>query len=134
MADDARKILVVDDEPDCLEFVRAILEPEGYTVATAANGQEALDQIEADAPDLVVLDVMMPVLDGFDACEEIKSNEATEHIPVVLLTRVASEVPTSSYSHRGGMATAADDYIPKPIQPDKVLEVVRRLLGQGAAS
>ena len=129
MADDRKKILAVDDDPDCLAFVEAVLEPEGYTVITAPNGQAGLDKLAAEEPALVILDVMMPVLNGFETCEEIKSDEATEHIPVILLTGVAKELSGTTYTHRGGMETAADDYIPKPISPPALLAAVQRLLG-----
>ena len=131
MANDPKRVLAVDDNADCLMFVKAVLQPEGYAVVTATNGQEGLDKLAAEKPDLVILDVMMPVLNGYEACEEIKSDESTENIPVILLTGVAKEVSTSTYSHRGGMATQADDYIAKPIDPDTLLSAVRRLLGDG---
>ena len=127
---DEIKILAVDDEPDCTDFVQAILEAEGYTVITRSNGRECVEAARTERPDLIVSDVMMPEMDGYEAVEELKADESTESIPVILLTGVAGHVSSSTYSHRGGMETEADDYIPKPIDPEALVQAVKRLLRQ----
>jgi len=123
-----RKVLIVDDEPDALEFVKAVLEPEDLDVITAANGQECLDRARAEKPDLIISDVMMPVLDGFDACAKLKEDEATEDIPVILLTAVGENISSTRYTRRQGLDIQADDYIPKPVDPDALLKAAKSLL------
>jgi two-component system, OmpR family, alkaline phosphatase synthesis response regulator PhoP len=122
--DEKKKILLVDDDPDFVEAVKAVLETE-YDVTVAYDGEECLEKVGQVNPDLIVLDVMMPGKDGYEVCEELKDAEATEDIPVILLTAVASRVSTSKYTHRMGMTTSADDYIPKPVQPNELLARVR---------
>jgi len=122
-----KKVLVVDDDPDAREYVKAILETEGYAVITAENGRQGVEKAQSEKPDIVILDVMMPEMDGYDACEELKGDDSTSATPVILLTAVAEHVRTTKYSHRQGMETDADDYIPKPVEPEVLLAAVRRL-------
>ena len=124
---EAKKALVVDDEEDCREFVRAVLEPEGFEVITAENGRECLEKVKSDRPDLVVMDVMMPEMHGYDACDELKSDESTRSIPVILLTGVTKRLHDTTFSHQQGMETEADDYIAKPVDPEDLLQAVRKL-------
>ena len=124
--DEKQKVLLVDDDPDFVEAIKTVLEAADYDVSVAYDGDECMEKIKADGnPDLIVLDVMMPGKDGYEVCEELKGNDATMDIPVILLTAVASRVSTSKYTHRMGMTTNADDYIPKPVQPDELLARVR---------
>ncbi len=117
-------ILVVDDDPDLVEAVSMKLEAKNYRVAKAYDGVEAMDRINEEKPDLVVLDVMMPRKNGWDVCEEIKNSDTLKNIAVVLLTAVADSVKTTSYTHHNGKTTLADDYIPKPIDLDELMEIV----------
>ena len=123
-----KRILVVDDEPDFCSIVQGQLEKEGYAVELAYNGVEGLEKIRSNPPDAVVLDVMMPEKDGYEVCKELKADEATAGIPVVLLTAVASHVTSTRYSHADGMSTEADDYIAKPASAEEICESIRGLL------
>lgn len=117
-------ILVVDDDPDLVEAVSMKLEAKNYRVAKAYDGVEAMDRIKEEKPALVILDVMMPRKNGWDVCEEIKNDTDLKDIAVVLLTAVADSVKTTSYTHHDGKTTLADDYIPKPIDLDELMEIV----------
>ncbi len=123
-----KRILVVDDEPDFCSIVQGQLEKEGYAVDLAYNGVEGLEKIRSNPPDAIVLDVMMPEKDGYEVCKELKADEATAGIPVVLLTAVASHVTSTRYSHADGMSTEADDYIAKPASAEEICESIRGLL------
>lgn len=123
-----KRILVVDDEPDFCSIVQGQLEKEGYDVELAYNGVEGLEKIRSNPPDAVVLDVMMPEKDGYEVCKELKADETTAGIPVVLLTAVASHVTSTRYSHADGMSTEADDYIAKPASAEEICESIRGLL------
>lgn len=117
-------ILVVDDDPDLVEAVSMKLEAKNYRVAKAYDGVEAMERIKEEKPALVILDVMMPRKNGWDVCEEIKNDAGLKDIAVVLLTAVADSVKTTSYTHHDGKTTLADDYIPKPIDLDELMEIV----------
>lgn len=117
------KVLVVDDENDILEFIQYNLKKEGYEVALAHNGQEAIDVAKKIKPDLILLDVMMPVMDGIEACKQIKSDPLFEHTFVVFLTARAEE-----YSEIAGFNAGADDYISKPIKPRVLLSRISAIL------
>lgn len=117
------KILVVDDEDDILEFIQYNLKKEGYEVFLAHNGQEALQQAGKIKPDLILLDVMMPVLDGIETCKQIKSDPALSKIFVVFLTARSEE-----YSELAGFNAGADDYIAKPIKPRVLISRINAIL------
>jgi DNA-binding response OmpR family regulator len=121
-------ILVVDDDPDLVETVAMMLESKGCEVGMAYDGIEGEESIKQRRPDLVILDIMMPRKDGYILCAEMKAQEETRNIPVILLTAVGEAVPSTRYSHADGMATEADDYIPKPIDTDSLWEAVKNLL------
>ncbi len=123
-----KRILVVDDEPDFCSIVQGQLEKEGYEVELAYNGVEGLEKIRSNPPDAIVLDVMMPEKDGYEVCKELKADEATAGIPVVLLTAVASHVTSTRYSHADGMSTEADDYIAKPASAEEICDSIKNLL------
>ena len=123
-----KRILVVDDEPDFCSIVQGQLEKEGYSVDLAYNGVEGLEKVRANPPDAIVLDVMMPEKDGYEVCKELKADEATAGIPIVLLTAVASHVTSTRYSHADGMSTEADDYIAKPASAEEICDSIRGLL------
>ncbi|MCU0422720.1 MAG: response regulator transcription factor [Bacteroidia bacterium] len=117
------KILVVDDENDILEFIQYNLKKEGYEVHLAHNGQEAIQVAKKVKPDLILLDVMMPVMDGIEACKQIKSEPDFEKTFVVFLTARAEE-----YSEIAGFNAGADDYISKPIKPRVLLSRINAIL------
>ena len=121
-------ILVVDDDPDLVETVAMMLESKGCEVGRAYDGVEGEESVKERRPDLVVLDVMMPRKDGYVLCSELKANEETRDIPIVLLTAVGEAVPTTTYTHADGMSTEADDYIAKPIDTEGMWEAVSSLL------
>ena len=122
------KILVVDDDADDLKLISMILGPEGYEVVTASNGAEALKQVENESPDLVLLDVMMPEMDGFTACSKLKRSSEHAGIPVILLTAVGQHISDSKYPLDGVIRTDADDYLEKPVKPETLLERVASAL------
>ena len=118
-----RRILVVDDEPDLVELVSFNLRAEGYEVITAANGMEALNQARAALPDLIVLDLMMPELDGLSVCEILRRLPSTAPIPVIMLTAWKSELTRII-----GLDTGAEDYITKPFSPRDLVTRVKNAL------
>ncbi len=120
-------VLIVDDDPDMVETVGMMLESKGFEVGKAYDGVEGEASIRQRRPDLVVLDVMMPRKNGYVLCAELKKDKATRDIPVILLTAVGEAVPTTTYSHADGMATEADDYIPKPVESEVLVEAIQRL-------
>ena len=121
-------ILVVDDDPDLVETVALMLESKGCEVGRAYDGVEGEQSIKERRPDLVVLDIMMPRKDGYVLCAELKADEKTSKIPVILLTAVGEAVPTTTYTHADGMSTEADDYIAKPIDTESLWQAVSDLL------
>lgn len=120
-----KDILLVDDDPDFVEAVKVIVENGGYDVRVAYDGQEGLEAVAEKQPDLIVLDVMMPVMNGHEACAKLKGNKETADIPIILLTAVADRVTTSTYTHRDMLESEADDYIPKPVEPQDLLELIK---------
>lgn len=125
---DKKLVLVVDDDPDLVESVAMKLESENFRVAKAYDGVEAMDQIKKEKPALIILDVMMPRKSGYQLCEELKKSEDTKGIVILLLTAVAEAVTSTNYTHWEGKSTLADDYIPKPIDLEKLMEIVRDYL------
>ncbi len=117
------KILLVDDEPDILEIVGYNLKSEGYTIATAANGIEAVKRARTFRPDLILLDIMMPQMDGIEACEKIRQIKGFEKVLIVFFTARGED-----YSQVAGFDAGADDYITKPIKPKVLLSKVKGLL------
>ena len=117
------KILLVDDEPDILEFLAYNLKKEGFQVQTAQNGREALKVAQEQLPHLIVLDVMMPGMDGIETCEEIKKQPQLQDSLVAFLTARGED-----YSQIAGFEAGADDYIAKPIKPKVLVSRVRALL------
>jgi two-component system, OmpR family, alkaline phosphatase synthesis response regulator PhoP len=117
------KILLVDDEEDILEFISYNLEKEGYKVFTAKNGLEAVASAEKNLPNLVILDVMMPEMDGIAACEEMRKNPALNNTVIAFLTARGED-----YSQVAGFEAGADDYITKPVRPKVLVSRVKALL------
>ncbi len=117
------KILVVDDEVNIIQILEFSIGSEGYEVVTASNGEEAIDKARREQPDLIILDVMMPRIDGYEACRILKSNPITKNIPVVLLTAKGRDI-----DKRLGFEVGAADYIVKPFSPNKLVDRVHQLL------
>jgi DNA-binding response OmpR family regulator len=117
-------ILVCDDEANIRHIMDFSLETEGFAVLEAADGDEALRLAVTAAPDLVLLDVMMPGSDGLTVCRLLKENPATQHIPVLLLTARAGKADRDA-----GLAAGADDYITKPFSPQRLVDKVNEMLG-----
>ncbi|NNL15619.1 MAG: response regulator transcription factor [Flavobacteriaceae bacterium] len=117
------KILLVDDEPDILEIVRYNLSSEGYQVITAENGEEAVKTATQEKPHLIIMDVMMPEMDGIEACEQIRKNPDLDDTIITFLTARGED-----YSQLAGFDAGADDYITKPIKPKVLVSKVKALL------
>ena len=122
------KIMVVEDNIDEAKMIKMILEPEGYEVVTALNGKEAKEKMKKEKPDLVLLDVMMPEMDGFTFCSWVRSNKDYKDLPVILLTGVAERIRDSKYPLNGVLRADADDYLEKPLKPEVLLDTIARLL------
>jgi two-component system, OmpR family, alkaline phosphatase synthesis response regulator PhoP len=127
---DKELILVVDDDPDLVDMVATKLEANNFRTVKAYDGVQAWEKIRKEKPAMVIMDVMMPNKDGYATCEEIKKDPNFKDIPVVLLTAVVDNLPTTSYTHHEGRTTPADDFIPKPIDLDKLIDIVQENLGR----
>lgn len=123
-----RRILVVDDTPSNVKVLRTLLTLNGYTVQTAENGQQALDRAAADPPDLVLLDVVMPVMDGFEACRRLRAAPATRSVPIVMVTASGPQEKEKA------LAAGANDMIMKPIDPEGTLALISNLLEDGGTA
>ena len=117
------KVLVVDDEPDIVELVAFIFRKRGHEVVTAGNGCEALTRARAGAPDVIVLDVMLPEMDGFTVCEILRRDPATANVPIILLTARPGELCRVI-----GLDAGANDYLTKPFSPHELERRVQVLL------
>jgi two-component system phosphate regulon response regulator PhoB len=116
-------ILVVDDEEDILELIRYNLSREGYTVTCTETGEEAIEKARALQPHLVILDLMLPEIDGFEVCKHLKNNPQTAHIPIVMLTAKGEEADVVA-----GLELGAEDYITKPFSPRVLIARIRTVL------
>ena len=123
MQSSAHKILLVDDEPDILEFLGYNLKKEGYIVFTASNGKDAIAIAKKEIPELIVLDVMMPEMDGMEVCKELRKNLNLKNVMIAFLT-----ARNEDYSQITGFDSGADDYITKPIKPNVFVSRVKALL------
>jgi two-component system alkaline phosphatase synthesis response regulator PhoP len=121
----AKKIMVIDDEPYIARVIKFKLEQEGYTVYSANDGVSGLEKIKQEKPDLVLLDVMMPGLSGYEVCQKIKSDNSLAQTPVVILTAKGQE-----RDREQGLSVGASDYITKPFSPNRLLELVRTMIGE----
>ena len=122
------RILVVDDEEDVLELVRYNLDRSGYHVETASSGEEALEKARRKQPDLVILDLMLPGMDGLEVCRKLKNDGRTESLPVIMLTARSEEADIVT-----GLELGADDYVTKPFSPKVLIARVRRVLRRAAS-
>lgn len=118
------RVLVVDDDPIIIELLVLNLELEGHDVVTASDGRQALDRAHDADPDLVLLDIMMPEIDGFEVCERLRADPATATLPVVFLSARAHEADLVR-----GTKVGADAYVTKPFDPMELMELIARLHG-----
>ncbi|HSV73399.1 MAG TPA: response regulator [Chthonomonadales bacterium] len=118
----AKKILAVDDERHIVRLVQVNLERQGYTVVTAFDGKEALEKVGSEQPDLIVLDVMMPYMDGFEVLQALKRNPSTRDIPVIMLTAKAQDADVFR-----GWQSGADCYLTKPFNPMELIMFIKRI-------
>jgi len=124
------RILVVDDEPDIVRVVTRIMQARGHEVRTAEDGFEALDLVAAERPDVIILDLNLPRMDGFEVCRRLKGDPATRDIPIVMMTAAYVSVEDA----RKGAATGADEYVVKPFLREVLIHNVERLLPAAAAA
>jgi DNA-binding response OmpR family regulator len=118
-------VLVADDDPDILSLVRLRLERSGYDVVSAGDGEQALERARTRAPDLALLDVMMPKLDGYEVTARLRQEEASRHLPVILLTARVQESDIAR-----GVEAGADDYVKKPFSTHELRDRVQAVLGR----
>jgi len=121
-AQNQKRILVVDDERHIVRLIQVNLEKQGYSVLTAFDGRDGLEKVRAEKPDLVVLDVMMPYMDGFDVLKNMKADPKTSEIPVIMLTAKAQDADVFR-----GWASGVDCYLTKPFNPMELLTFVKRI-------
>ena len=115
------KILIVDDDPVFVESTKAVLESKNYQVSAAYDGDEGLQKVQEESPDLIILDIIMPTKDGFTVCEQLKGDPQLSKIPVLVLTSFAERKGETSIPVSEGLGLEAEDYIDKPVSPEKLL-------------
>jgi len=120
-----RKILVVEDDPDQLEIISLSLKTAGFAIGTAATGTDALVKTRSISPDLIILDLMLPGLNGFDVCESLRRDPATASIPIIMLTGMCSQ-----FGRFAGLESGANDFLLKPFDPDQLVAKIEKLLGK----
>src|SRR5438552_2743387 len=124
------RILVVDDEEDLLELIRYNLSKEGYRVTCASSGEQAMREARGNPPDLILLDLLLPSVDGLEVCKLLKNDSRTKHVPIVMLTAKSEEADMVA-----GLELGADDYITKPFSPRVLMARIKaRLRGQSAGT
>ncbi len=121
----AKKILLVEDEPDLAAAVKIRLEMKGYQVSIACDGQEALNKARSESPDLMILDIMLPKMDGYKVCRMLKFDEKHKNIPILMFSARAQEKDKELAKECG-----ADDYLVKPFEPDILLGKIKKLLSE----
>lgn len=117
-----KKILIIDDEPDLLKVATFRLRKSGYEVLTAVDGKGALDLLKREQPDLIFLDLRLPVMSGYEVCRSIKSDDRLKHIPVILFTASSDRISEKAKE------MCADDYIIKPFEPEDLIEKIKKFL------
>ena len=126
------KILIVDDDPDIVDALYVLLEGEGYDVISANDGEEGLARIKEENPNLIILDLLMPKLDGYGVCKTLQDPRWSKwkDIPILILTSVREEASQRRYELETGMRMNVDDYVEKPIDPDVVIDRVKKILAR----
>jgi len=120
-----KKILIVDDEPSIIVPLQFLMEQNGYETMVAFSGEEAMETIVAGPPDLILLDIMLPIIDGFEVCQRVREKPELDHVRIIMITAMGSEANIAK-----GLALGADAYITKPFSNAAVVEKVRELLQQ----
>jgi DNA-binding response OmpR family regulator len=120
-----KRILCIEDDPEMIELIRLILERKGFAVEGAEGGKAGLESVQANPPDLVLLDLMMPDMDGWDVHQRMRADAQTRHIPIIIVTASAQNIDREFGLH----IAKVDDYIVKPFSPQELLASVTRLLG-----
>lgn len=118
-----KKILVVDDEPDIVTLIKSRLEANGYDVVSAYNGKDGLEKAEEAQPDMILLDLMMPIMDGYEAGQKLKENPKTKNIPIILFTAASAE----EVAKKGAETIEAIDYVVKPFDDAALLFLINRI-------
>jgi OmpR family response regulator RpaB len=126
------KIMVVDDDPDMRETLQIILEAVGHTVVTAADGEECLAKLKVESPDLLILDLLMPKMDGFAVCKELKDPRRARYakMPIIILSSVREDASQRRYELETGVRLDVDDYVEKPIESKVLQERVAKILNR----
>lgn len=119
----AKKILIIEDEPEFLAGLKMRLEANGYEVLEASDGASGLETARANSPDLILLDLMIPKIDGFKVASQLKSDEKHRKIPIIMLTARSQQVDRNM-----GMTVGVDDYLTKPFRPKVLLDTIERLI------
>jgi len=121
----SKKILVIDDETELLKALTIRLKTSGYEVITAQDGQEGLEKAKSSNPDLIVLDILMPKMDGYEVCRLLKFDEKYKSIPVIMLTAKAQDIDKAM-----GKKVGADDYITKPFETQDLVDKIKKYIGE----
>jgi len=124
------KILIIDDDPIYVKATQAVLESKKYQVSSASNGEEGCRKAKEIKPDLIILDIIMPMQDGFSACEQLKKDPELSDIPILIMTSFSEKGKETNIPTSAGFGLEAEDYADKPISPDELLKRVERLLGK----
>lgn len=124
-----KKILVIEDDPSILRLIKYTLEREGYQVLTASNGLEGLRKAKREEPDLTILDVMLPGIDGFEICHRLRAEPQTAQLPILMLS-----AKTQEKDKVAGFKVGADDYLTKPVHPSEIVSRVETLLAPKTAT
>jgi len=122
------KILLIDDDPDFVEATKTMLESKPYDVMVSYNGGDGLKKAKTEAPDLVLLDIIMPLTDGFSAAEQFKKDPDLSNIPVVMLTSYAERRSGTGIPVSKGFQLEAEDYIEKPVNPEQLFDIIEKNL------
>ena len=123
-----KRVLVVDDDPETVRMLKTVLETASYEVLTAYDGSEGVEQARKGNPDAVILDLMMPTMDGFTACKKIKADPQTAEIPILILTGIGEQLTHTRYAKGMGLQLESEDYIEKPIDSAVLLDRLAELL------
>ncbi len=125
MAEEPKKVLCIEDDPEMIDLIKLILERKGFQFIGAVGGREGLEAIARDKPDLVLLDIMMPDIDGWDVYRQMKANEEFKNIPVIVVTAKAQSIDKVLGLH----IAKVDDYVTKPFGPKELLRSIEKVLG-----
>jgi CheY-like chemotaxis protein len=121
-------VLIVDDDPDILEGILAILESQPYRLATARDGKQCIEMIEQDLPDVLILDLLMPRMDGWGVIRSMRSEPRYANVPIMILTTVVEDASRRRYELETGLAMDVQDYIQKPAKPAELIERIEKQL------